>query len=174
MKKYFTTKNLYACLTNTSMIVALCYFIIVLGSCVSHEQKQDDAFEIVKKEKNALKESNFLKPEIVKEQKETQIGEKNRNIDEWTKFENEMDKKILANEHKVKELKGNANISARLSRKVENLEKDNNALRKKINEYKEKMRVSLESFKVGMDHEVNVIGIELKDIAINGKKQNHI
>ena len=50
------------------------------------------------------------------------------------------------------------------------LEKDNNDLRKNMDQYKEEVKVMWENFKTKMNHDVNEIHIELKDIKLNNVK----
>ena len=54
--------------------------------------------------------------------------------------------------------------------KLDNIEKDNNDLRRKIDEYDEEMKVKWENFKVKMNHDANEISIELKNISLSSKK----
>lgn len=142
-------------------ITICCSVILFIGSCESHEQKSDDAFEKVKNQK--MKQSDSAV--IMKEEPVTKV----ENLDEWTKFKIEIGKKISSNESKIRELKSNPKSSAKLVRKAANLEEDNNALRRQMDEYNEEMKVQWENFKVLMNHNVNIISIELKDLSINNR-----
>lgn len=162
----FITKN-----SNfTLMIVACCFSLQILTSCQSHEQKIDDAFEIVKQEKLISKDSVLDSVEIILETKKIEQVKIIDNVDDWSKFKTETEKKIITNEKKIKELKSIPNTDSKLLKKITNLEKDNNDLRKKMNVYKEEQKVQWENFKTMMNHDVNEIDIELKDISLNNNK----
>lgn len=154
-----------------SRIVAVCFSVMILVSCESHEQESDDAFEQVKEEKMISNEnvSDSVIKEIIEEPKILKSAMKNENLDEWTKFKIETEKKIRTNENKIKEIKGIPNADSKLIRTLISLEKDNNDLRKQMDEYHEEMKVKWENFKTKINHDINKIGIELKDIKINNK-----
>lgn len=154
-----------------SRIVAICTSAMILVSCQSHEQEPDQAFEQVKEEKmfSNKNDSDSIIKKIIKEPKKLESALKNENLDEWTTFKMETEKKIRSNENKIKEIKSTPNTDSKLLRAVINLEKDNNDLRKQMDEYKEEMKVKWENFKTKMNHDINEIGIELKDIKINNK-----
>lgn len=152
--------------------------LLFLTSCQSHEQNTDEAFESFKEGKlmseandSSSKETNdkLIKTDTIKTGKiKTEIIKENQN--EWEKFKLEIEKKILVNKNKIKEIKNIPGADTKLLRKVSSLEKDNNNLRKKMDEYKEEEKMHWENFKTMMDHNVNDIGIELKDITTNNKK----
>lgn len=146
------------------------FFVISLFSCTSHEQKADDAFDHVKEEKMLVIDNTKTINDISIDQKKAAVVEKNNNQDEWTRYKIEMGKKILSNENKIKEIKAMPNSSAKLRRNIASLEKDNNDLKRGMEEYKEEMKVKWENFKTKMNYDVNEIGIELKDLTIKNKK----
>jgi len=152
-------------------IVTVCFSVMILVSCESHEQNTDNAFEQVKEEKMISNEndSDSVIKEIIEEPKKLESAMKNENPDEWTKFKIETEKKIRANENKIKEIKGIPNADSKLLRTIISLEKDNNDLRKQMDEYYEEMKVKWENFKTKINHNINEIGIQLKDIKINNK-----
>lgn len=154
----------------TSIIITCFVTAMVLVSCESHEKPADDAFERVKEEKMISNDSDIVSKEIIQEPKKTKLVKKNASPDEWAKFKTETEKKIASNENKIKEIKGIPNANAKLLRKVTILEKENNDLRRQMDEYKEEVKVKWESFKQTINHDVNEIDIELKDITINNKK----
>ena len=165
--------SMYMC-TNVNFIlriVTVCFSVMILVSCESHEQNTDNAFEQVKEEKMISNEndSDSVIKEIIEEPKKLESTIKNENPDEWTKFKIETEKKIRANENKIKEIKGIPNADSKLLRTIISLEKDNNDLRKQMDEYFEEMKVKWENFKTKINHGVNEIGIQLKDIKINNK-----
>lgn len=153
-----------------SIIISCCFSLMVFVSCESPEQKTDDAFELVKEEKMMAKDSFIAEKEITKVPTKVEVVTKNESVDEWKKFKFETEKKILINENKIKEIKGIPDSNNKLYKQVTTLEKDNNDLRRQMDEYNEEMKVKWESFKVKINHDVNEIGIELQDIQVNNKK----
>lgn len=156
--------------TFNSIIISCCLSLTIFASCESPEQKTGDAFELVKEEKMMAKDSFIAEKEITKVATKVEILMKNESVDEWKKFKFETEKKILKNENKIKEIKGIPDSNNKLYRKVTTLEKDNNDLRKQMDEYNEEMKVKWESFKVKINHNVNAIEIELQDIKVNNIK----
>lgn len=158
----------------TSIIISCCFALMIFVSCESPDHKTDDAFEQVKEEKMMAKDSFNPQKEITKVETKVatkvEIITKNESVDEWKKFKFETEKRILMNENKIKEIKGIPDSNTKLYKKVTTLEKDNNDLRKQMDEYNEEMKMKWESFKVKINHEVNQIGIELQDIKVNNKK----
>lgn len=153
-----------------SMILTGCLSAIIFTSCGSHVQKADDAFDAVKKERMMSNDSNFVSKEIIQESMKTELVKKDETPDEWTRFKIETEKKIRLNEKKIKEIEGLPDASASLLRKVTNLEKDNNALRIRMDEYNEEVKVRWEKFKASMNHNVNEIDIKLNAMKTDIKK----
>lgn len=153
-----------------AMIMAGCLFVNILVSCASHEQNPDNAYEIVKVEKMALGHETNNEKIIIEEPKKIESVKKSSCQDEWTLYKVEIDKKILSNENKVRLLKSMPDANAKMLRNVASLEKDNNGLKRMMDEYNEEIKVKWENFKTKMSHHVNEIDIELKDLAINNKK----
>ncbi len=141
-----------------------------LSSCESHEQKADDAFDIVKQERMFPKDSIHAKEEIIEEAKKTEVVKKKENQDEWTKFRTDMEKRIALNEIKIKEIKNTPNATSKLLKKVANLEKDNNDLREEMEEYYQDMKAKWENFKLKLNHDANDVDLELKALVVNNKK----
>jgi len=144
-----------------------CFYLFILVSCESHEQKADDAFDIVKAEKLRIKDTIVIENKIP--ETSTKVFSVKEIESDWSKFKNEIEKKIFLNENIIKEIKSNPNVNAKLLKKVTSLEQDNNELRKKMDQYKEEVEVMWENFKTEINHSVNDIGIELKDITVNTK-----
>ena len=153
-----------------SITLTCCLLVMILVSCASHGQKGDAAFERVKEEKMLPKDSNAISKEIIVEPKKIEPIKKNETQDEWTRFKIETEKKIISNENKIKAIKITPNTNAKLLRKVTSLEKDNNDLRRQMDEYKEEVKAKWENFKATMNHDINEIDIELKDMTVNNKK----
>lgn len=152
-----------------SSTIISCFSAIILFSCESHEQKADEVFEQVKVERMMSKDTAIINKALQPPEK-TDPLKKNEYIDEWTKFKMETERKIVANENLIKEIKTIPNASAKLLKEVTSLEQENNDLRKEMDVYKEEAKVLWENFKTQINHDVNKIGIDLKDIKINNKK----
>jgi len=96
------------------------------------------------------------------------IIEKNTLSNEQGQFKIETIRKIQMNQNKITEMKSLPD--AGLNKKVTSLEKANNALIIKMDEYNKNEKLKWELFKAEMNQQVNEIGIELKAIKINTKK----
>lgn len=153
-----------------TIILTGLFSAILLTSCGSHEQKADDAFDRVKKVRMLSNDSNFISDEIIQQSMKTESVKEPENLDEWTRYQNEMEKKIHRNENRIKEIKSLAHADAGLLRKVTSLENDNNDLRIKMVEYHEEMKVKWEMFKASMNHHVTEIEAELNVIKTENKK----
>lgn len=153
-----------------TLIISSCILFIIATSCGSHENKPDDAFDRVKQVRMLSNDSNFTSDEILEESMKTEKVKKIVILDEWTKYKNEIERKIRQNENKIKEIKALPEAMATSSDEVNNLEKANTELRSKMDEYNEEVKVKWEMFKTSMNHNVNVIEIELKAIKAELKK----
>ncbi|MDD4993236.1 MAG: hypothetical protein PHR83_13500 [Paludibacter sp.] len=161
--------------TIVSKTIIACFSVLLIVSCKSHEQKTDDAFEQVKEEKKLTNDSNKINNAMVVE-KNTVMSDTARKTpdtkkivpDERTLFKIETAKKIQTNQNRIKQMKALPNMG--MNRKVTNLEKDNNNLMIKMDEYNKDEKLKWELFKANMNQDVNEIGIELKTIRINNKK----
>lgn len=174
-------------LTNSTYklrLIISCFCAVILIACESHEKQADDAFEQVKEDKKeAVKNGTYeelsqqpiiqdsVVPEpTVKEPIKTEVVTKTINQDEWSKFRAETEKKILANEIKIKAIKAIPGTSAALLEELSTKEKEYNDLRRKLDEYSEEMKESLGKFRAKMNHEVNETSIDLNDLTIKLKK----
>lgn len=153
-----------------SKIIASCFCAILIASCESREQKADDAFDRVKQAKEESAGQGVLVTEISKQPTASVTIKKIEKPDEWTAFRGETEKKVAANDTLIKAIKSNPNSSSKMLKKLANLEKDNNDLRKQLDEYREEVKVKWETFKANMNEQANEIEVELKDIRINSKK----
>ncbi len=156
------------------LAVGLFFSALIFSSCESHEKKVDDAYDRVKEIKNTIKDTVkiYVKAEKVLEEKKKVIV-KTETVDEWTLFKSETEDKIIASEDKIKELKlkkNSAENKAKFDRQITRLEQKNNDLRKRMNDYNQEVKVKWEKFKMEMNHDIDAIGIELKDVTINNKK----
>ena len=130
-------------------------------SCESHEQKADVSdSSIVKSILPIDTNSNTL----IEAPKKADPIMKNETLSDWEKFKIETEKKIVANENKIKEIKSIPNENAQLFRKVSSLEKDNNDLRKQMDDYNLDEKARWGKFKLKMNQDVTDIGNELSDM----------
>jgi chromosome segregation ATPase len=134
---------------------------MIITSCGSRGQKPDDAFDRVKKVRMLSNDSSFTSDEVLKESMKREPVKNAEYQDEWTKYKNEMEKKIQLNEKTIKEIRGLTDANTDLLKKLTNLEKANNDLRIKIAEYNEEVKVKWEKFKASLNQNVNEIDIEL-------------
>lgn len=152
------------------ILIIGCSLLTGLVSCESHEQKVDEAFDMVKKEKKLTKDTLLTIQDITAEEKKPEVTKEKEHLTDWDKFKIETEKKILLNEDMIKEIKGKPNASSKLLKTMISLEKDNNDLRKDMDQYKEEAKVMWENFKTKINHDANQIHIELKDIKLNNGK----
>ncbi len=143
--------------------------VFAFTACESHERKVDDAFERVKEAKRDFVDTAAI---CVNDNKpgKTRVIIKNEITDEWTVFRNETEKKIKLSESKITELKAKRNSTGNASKfdkQIARLEQKNNDLRKQMNDYNEEVKAKWVNFKVEMNHDIEEIEIELKDVTIN-------
>lgn len=158
--------------TKFSFIISLCISILVFPSCESHEKKVDDAFETVKEEKKLLQDSDSVANLTIKDEKKIDPAKITEKPDEWTCFKNEIEKKIVLNEKKIKEIKGTPNTNSKLLVKVSHLEQDNNNLRTQMEEYKKEEKIRWDKFQSKLKEQANDINAELKQVSPSEKKIN--
>ena len=154
-----------------AVIIITCWLsVIIISSCGSHVKKPDDAFDLVKKERMMSNDSGFVSKEIIQESMKTEQVKKTEVLDEWTKFKLETEKKIRLNENKIKKIRDLSDINGSLRKKLTKLEKDNNNLKSRMDEYNEEVKAKWEMFKASMSHNANEIGIELDAVKTDIKK----
>jgi hypothetical protein len=93
---------------------------------------------------------------------------KPESTDEWTVFKLAIEKKIFDTETKINQMKMSkkGEISdARNLKKIFELEKRNNNLRKQINDYNEEVKLNFSKFKVALLHDLDEIKLEMKDVS---------
>jgi hypothetical protein len=154
----------------TLTIFSGCLLGIIITSCGSHVKKPDDAFDIVKKERMMSNDSSFVSKEIIQESMKTELVKKTEILDEWTKFKLETEKKIRLNEIKIRKIRDLTDINGNLRRKLTKLEKDNDNLKSRLDEYNEEVKARWEMFKASISHSANEIGIELDAVKTDIKK----
>ncbi len=150
-------------------IIIGCFLTLIITACESREQKTDDAFDRVKKEKMSFNDSNSVDRAMLQEQNKVEIFKATKKLDEWVVFKIEMEKKLLTNENKIEKIKGIPNTGNKLSRKITSLETANRDLRIQMDEYKKETKAKWESFRAKINQDVDKIDIELKDIILNDK-----
>lgn len=151
--------------------------IILFSSCESHEQKVDDAFDKVKELKS---EPGYIQPVASKSAPEKTAKKsivikvvKEQTPDEWTVFEAETDLKLKESESRIKALKARRDFPVnkyKFDNQIMHLELDNNKLRKRMNDYHEEVKIKWEKFKVGMNHDIDELDIELRGVKIDNEK----
>lgn len=149
----------------TSLLYAACSSAILLAACQPHETKGDAAFERVKAEKLLTEDSSLVNEAMTAEPIKKEAARTIEAPDQWTLFRNATEKKILANEQAIKALKKIPDTNAKWRKQVASLEESNHALRKQLDVYHEEAKLKWENFKATMDHDVNDIGITLKNLA---------
>jgi hypothetical protein len=90
-------------------------------------------------------------------------------ISDWQQFKIDAKVKIDANEKRIDEFKANMKTAnkkfkAKYKNEVVVLEQKNVELKKKISEYKYEGKDKWEEFKQGFNHDMDVVGNELKDL----------
>ena len=155
------------------LIAAIFYIPIIFSSCESHEKKVDDAYDKVKESKNTIKDTVKIYVNVEKIVSKNKVVTKTDIVDEWALFKTDIEDKLMVSEDKIKELKSqrnNADNKAKFDRQLTRLEQRNNDLRKRMNDYNEEVKVKWQKFKMSMNHDIDAIGIEVKDVTINNKK----
>ena len=152
------------------IIITGCLLTTILTSCGSHAPKQDDAFDQVKKVRMLSNDSNFTSKEVLKESMKIEPAKKIEKPDEWTVFKNGIEKKMHQNEKKISEIKSLPGVNTELNKKLQSLEKENDNLKKQMDQYVEEVKVKWETFKASMNHNVNEIDIELNAMKTSNSK----
>lgn len=147
-----------------SVSIKTCLVIIIFASCESHEQRSNDAFDRFKEEKMTAKDCVLITPDEPKEIIKAVPLKLNESPDEWTKFKNETEKKIVLNENKIKKIKQTPEANIKLFKKIVHLEKENDDLKIQLKKYEEEVKINLEKFKEKIQGEVSDLDIKLKDI----------
>lgn len=141
-----------------SIIIKSFLSFIILCSCESHEQKADDAFETFKEDKMTSKDTIIIEKIISPVESQTYRTEK---LSEFEKFKKEIEKKVMANENKIKIIKLTPNPNSKLFKRVLSLENDNKNLKNQFDLYQEELKKNFEIFKNKLNLDVNEIDSEL-------------
>ena len=155
-------KNVFIAITLYTMFIAG----ISGTGCQSPAEKADNANEKVQEAKQDLKEAQ--KDAISAEQKAV-------NEEEWNAFKNEIAIKIKANETTIAEMKAKMkksgkNLDAMYEKNIESLEQRNKDLNERLNAYEKGAKSDWASFKREFNHDMDELGMALKDLTVNNKK----
>lgn len=144
-----------------SRFLPFCFSIIIFVSCESKE-KPNEAFEEFKEDKIVTNDSIQLQTQNAEEIKTIVPPEKSTS--EWLLYKNETERKIQANEKKIRELRTIPNQNMKLLVKINHLEKQNTGLRTKLDEYEKEVKQRWEEFKTNMNADLAGISDELKEM----------
>lgn len=150
--------------------VAALFLMAMVVSCTSREQRNDAAFNRVKQEKKQTNDSAVVNDAMTFEITKPKSVVKKEITDERTEFKQEISKKIQINQNRIIEIKKSGDNGGDWSKKITELEKQNNGLSILLDEYNKDEKLKWELFQATMNQHVDEIGIELKAITINNKK----
>ena len=175
-----------------SRAIACCFSIILITSCESNVNDEKEAFENYKAAKNQLTENvntsidsnKIVEEKIIQPEKKVILKKESSSIktdknivvkqndtqNEWLSFKVEMKKKINENENKIKAIKSNPKTNRKNNRRIRLLEKDENSLRSRMNEYNGIAKPEWENFKTKMNEDANDLAIELNAMALSSIK----
>ncbi len=151
------------------LLISSC-FITLLFSCESKAPKADDAYEKFKEEKIVAEDS--IGSDSLKTADEKQIIsiKKSDPSDEWAKFQAKTERKIVANEKTIKNLKSTPNVNAKILLRITRLEKDNNDLRTQMTTYKAEEKLRWQEFQASTLKNAADITTSLKEISASENK----
>ena len=137
----------------------------IFTGCQSSGDKVEAAQEDVKEAKQDLREA---------EKKENVEAENSQNSEEWKTYKSEQEARIKVNEARIEELKVKMKNSGKVgdevySKKIEYLEKKNNELKSRINEY-DRNQSGWPAFKREFGHDMDELGRSLKDFSVDNNK----
>ncbi len=156
--------------TNLIQLIIIFSLSTIIASCESHGQKTGAAFEEVKEEKLLTNDSDSVNKAMIQEPIKN-VDENQKQIpDDRAVYKQETVKRIKSNENIINAMKSHPIAYDNYFRKVTSLEKDNNDLIIRLDEYNKDEKLKWEMFKAEMNQHVNEIGIELKEIKINNRK----
>jgi|JI7StandDraft_1071085.scaffolds.fasta_scaffold119169_2 hypothetical protein len=145
-------------------IIPVACVAFFLFACESHEKHSDEAYERVKAQKSLPEQDEVVAEKSVHQIKKHREIKKAEPVDEWYGFKVEIEKRILANEKLIKQLKNTPNPSAKLTRKLERIEKENSAIITQLVDYQNNVKAMLMDFKLKTGEEVSRIDTELKEL----------
>jgi hypothetical protein len=139
--------------------------VTIFSSCQSSVQKQEAAQDKVQ---DARKDLNAAQKDA------NALGQELATAEEWAIFKSESELKIRDNEIRITELnvkmkKPGEIFDALYAKKIANLELQNKEMRARLIAY-EKSQSNWESFKREFNHDMDAIGLALKDLTVDNKK----
>jgi len=158
------------CKKYISMISITCLLVLIMTACGSYEEKTDEAFDLVKKERMMSADTTIVGEVIIQQPKGDDLLNRTVNLDEWTKFHNETVRKIRLNNNKIKILRGGLQTNNRMLNKLNVLEKNNNELIIEMDQFNDEVKLKHEQFKISMNENLNRIGNEINTMKINHNK----
>ncbi len=140
------------------LMVAIALFTLVISCSKSSEQKLADA------KVNAIEANQNVKEAVQAEAN-----------DEWLKFKAAYEVKIAENDsivaaYKAKMKKADGKLKTKYDKKIDALEKKNNELKAKLDDYKDSGKSAWEQFKSEFTHDMDELGTALKDFTVDNKK----
>lgn len=145
----------------TFIAIALTSTIIggtMFTGCKSSPAKVEAAQENVDQAKQELKEA-----------------QRTATAEEWKEFKDETDARINANESSITEFKlkmkkSGRKLDAIYEEKIERLEQQNRDLKMRVEGYEYRTQSNWDSFKREFNHDMDELGIALKDLTVDNKK----
>ena len=107
--------------------VAVLFLMAMAVSCTSREQKNDATFNRVKQEKKQTNDSAVVNDAMTFEIAKPKSVVRKEIIDERTEFKLEIAKRIQFNQNRIAEIKNSRDNKGDLSKKIAELEKQNNS-----------------------------------------------
>ena len=157
--------------TILSVTIKACLLLTIFSSCQLQEKKSSDAFDRFKEDKMTKKDCVLItpdEPKIIVKAVPLKVAESQ---DEWTRFKNEIEKKILANENRIKKIKQTPDANVKLFKKATHLEKENEELKIQLTEYEVEVKLNLKKFKEKVNVQVKDIDDKLNDISPQENKK---
>jgi cell shape-determining protein MreC len=141
----------------TFAVLMLLVVFAIFSGCESSSKKVDNAQNDVTKANEALDEANaeYLADIEVYRKEKTDLIAFN-------------DSSIVALKSKI--AKEKKEVKADYEKKIAELEQKNRDLKTKMGEYKDEGKERWESFKREFNHDMEELGIALKDLTVNNKK----
>ena len=146
-------------------ILAITTFLVgsLVAGCQSSTKKEDAAHESVKEAQEDLTKA---RTELTKQKAASAV--------EWQDFKNKTNETIYANETRIAHSKLNMKSTGKSAdiiykKNIEALEQKNKDLKNRMNAYKNDTNSDWNSFKREFNHDMEELGIALKDLTIINK-----
>lgn len=136
---------------------------IICISCESHEQKADETFKRFKVEKNIEIDSSIIFKDSIRTLLKLTDVKKIVKVDARTKYQNNLEIKVKANNFTLKQLKEQHQSSSKVLRKILRLEETNNKLITQLKDFE----VADKNNRINFEEKINK---ELKDLDLNIKE----